>query len=40
MLKSARRRWPAQEAAYQNIKTMLIVQLDILDAIIKEKEGG
>lgn len=35
MLKTARRRFPQQEAAYENIKHMLVSQLNIIDLTLK-----
>lgn len=35
MLKTARRLFPEQEAAYQNIRTVLLVQLDLIEVIVK-----
>lgn len=41
MLKQARRNFPRQEAAYENLKLMLRTQVDLIQAIHKaEKAGG
>lgn len=37
MLKAARRKFPAQEASYENIKHMLISQISIIDLMIDEQ---
>jgi len=39
MLKTARRKFPEQDAVYQNIKHILVSQLDLIDAMSQIKES-